>query len=180
MEGSPHRWTYIYSAVLGLVISSLEFINVWLTVWFRCAGVGLQGDRQVCRTLVFLMWQERKTFFLLSKRVIDHARHRFSAFEHCNKCLRFNIFQTFGSHLKILGAGWIIQGKFHFEEAQIFGATVRSPGICALLNIQLCFHFEVEGYRNMNKPTSLCCLILHSREPKTVIPNAWFEASAEV
>jgi len=35
MEGSPHRWTYIYSAVLGLVISSLEFINVWLTVWLN-------------------------------------------------------------------------------------------------------------------------------------------------
>jgi len=56
MEGLPHRWTFIYSAVFGLVISSLEFINVWLTVWFRCAVVGLQSDRQVCRTLVFFMW----------------------------------------------------------------------------------------------------------------------------
>lgn len=114
----------------------------------------------------------KKTFFLLSKRVIDHACHVFSAFEHCNVCQRFIIFQTFKSHLKILGAGRIIQGKFHFEESQILGATVRSPGICAPLNIPLCFRFEVEGYRNVNKTRRLGCLILRSQELKTVVSNA--------
>jgi len=115
---------------------------------------------------------KKKTFFLLSKRVTDHARHRFSAFEHRNICQRFKFFQTFRSHLKILGAGRIIQGKFHFEDVQILGATVRLPGICVSLNIPLCFCFEFEGYRNVNKPRRLCCLILHSQELKTVVPNA--------
>jgi hypothetical protein len=77
------------------------------------------------------MWKG-KTFFLLSKRVINRSCHRFSAFEHCYICQRFKIFQTFRSHLKILGAGRMIKGKFHFEDAEILGASVRSPrDLCA-------------------------------------------------
>jgi len=152
-----------YSAVLGLVISSgLEFIDVWLTVWFRCAKCGSTRWKASLQNACVPYVAEKKTFFLLSKRVADHARHRFCAFELCDICQKFKIFQTIRSHFKILGAGKILQGSFHFEDAQILGATVRSPGICAPLNIPLYFRFEVEGYRNMNKRKCLCCPILHS------------------
>jgi len=124
-------------------------------VW-ACKVIGKSAER------LFFLCGRLKTFRLLNQRVNDHACHRFSAFEHCNVRQKFIFSQTFRSHLKILDAGRMIQGKFHFEEPQISGATVRSPGICAPLNIQPCFRFEVEGYRNVNKPRSLCCLILHS------------------
>ena len=36
------------------------------------------------------------------------------------------IFQKFGSHLKILGVRWVTWSKFHTTEPQILGATTQN------------------------------------------------------
>jgi hypothetical protein len=132
------------------VISSLEFINFWLTVWLRGSGVGLHGDRQACNTLIFLMWK-KKTFSLLSEDNWLHAYRRFSAFERWKIRLRLKISQKSRSHHEILGAKRVMQNNFHFADPRILGATGRSPWICAPLNMPLCVRFEVVGYWNMNE-----------------------------